>query len=349
VSVTTTRPARWRLPTRLHPTLSGLASVPITLFGLILVTFLIGRAMPIDPVIAIVGDHAPPDVIARVRTQLALDRPLYVQFGIYLRNLAHGDLGTSVMTTRPVIDDIGRFFPATLELATSAIILAIAVGVPLGVFAAAKQGSRFDHAVRVISLAGQSVPVFVLGLVCLLVFYVKLGIAPGTGQLDVAYEGMVPRVTGMLVIDAAIANDWDSFWDALAHLAQPALVLAYFSMGYITRMTRAFMIEALSGEYIITARAKGLSASRILWRHAFGNMAVRLVTVLALAYASLLEGAVITETVFSWPGIGLYLTVSLLNADMNAVLGATLVIGAVYVVLNLLSDMAYRLLDPRVR
>jgi len=328
---------------------SAIASVPVTLFGLLLVTFLIGRVMPIDPVIAIVGDHAPPDVIARVRTELGLDRPLYVQFGIYLSNLAHGDLGTSVMTTRPVTADIARFFPATLELATAAIIIAILVGVPLGVFAAARQGSRFDHVVRVISLAGQSVPVFVLGLICLLVFYVKLGIAPGTGQNDVGFEGMVPRVTGMLVIDAALANDWDSFWDALAHLAQPALVLAYFSMGYITRMTRAFMIEALSGEYIITARAKGLSPARILWKHAFGNMAVRLVTVLALAYASLLEGAVITETVFSWPGIGLYLTVSLLNADMNAVLGATLVIGMVYVVLNLLSDMAYRLLDPRVQ
>jgi peptide/nickel transport system permease protein len=345
----TTQTTRWRFPTRVHPALSAIASVPVTLFGLLLVTFLIGRVMPIDPVIAIVGDHAPPDVIARVQTELGLDRPLYVQFGIYLRNLAHGDLGTSVMTTHPVTEDIARFFPATLELATAAIIVAIFVGVPLGVFAAARQGSRFDHVVRVISLAGQSVPVFVLGLICLLVFYVKLGIAPGTGQNDVGFEGMVPRVTGMLVIDAALANDWDSFWDALAHLAQPALVLAYFSMGYITRMTRAFMIEALSGEFIITARAKGLSPSRILWKHAFGNMAVRLVTVLALAYASLLEGAVITETVFSWPGIGLYLTVSLLNADMNAVLGATLVIGMVYVVLNLLSDMAYRLLDPRVR
>ena len=334
---------------RLNPAVSAIASVPVTLFGLLLVTFLIGRVMPIDPVIAIVGDHAPPDVIARVRTELGLDRPLYVQFGIYLSNLAHGDLGTSVMTSRPVTADIARFFPATLELATAAIIIAILIGVPLGVFAAARQGSRFDHVVRVISLAGQSVPVFVLGLICLLVFYVKLGVAPGTGQNDVGFEGMVPRVTGMLVIDAAIANDWDSFWDALAHLAQPALVLAYFSMGYITRMTRAFMIEALSGEFIITARAKGLSPSRILWKHAFGNMAVRLVTVLALAYASLLEGAVITETVFSWPGIGLYLTVSLLNADMNAVLGATLVIGMVYVVLNLLSDLAYRLLDPRVR
>ena len=335
--------------TKLRPALAGIASVPITLLGLVLVTFLIGRAMPIDPTIAIVGDHAPPDVIARVRVELGLDRPLYVQFGIYLTNLLHGDLGSSVMTSHPVTEDIAHFFPATLELATAAIIVAVIVGIPLGVFAAARQGSRFDHVVRVISLTGQSVPVFVLGLICLLVFYVKLGIAPGTGQLDVAYEGLVPRVTGMLVIDAAIAQDWESFWDALAHLAQPALVLAYFSMAYITRMTRAFMIESLAGEYIITARAKGLSAARVLWRHGFGNIAVRLVTVLALAYASLLEGAVITETVFSWPGIGLYLNVSLLNADMNAVLGATLVIGMVYLVLNLFADLAYRLLDPRVR
>jgi peptide/nickel transport system permease protein len=326
----------------------GFASIPLTLFGLTLVTFLIGRVMPIDPVIAIAGDHAPPDVIAAVREQLGLDKPLFVQFWIYLLNLLHGDLGRSVMTSRPVTADIAQFFPATLELATTAMIIAIVVGIPLGVVAAERQGSRFDHVVRVVSLAGQSVPVFVLGLVCLLVFYVKLGIAPGTGQLDVAYEGLVPRVTGMLVLDSAIAGDWDSLWDALAHLAQPALVLAYFSMAYITRMTRAFMIEALAGEYIITARAKGLSASRILWRHAFGNIAVRLVTVLALAYAGLLEGAVITETVFSWPGLGLYLTVSLLNADMNAVLGATLVVGLVYLVLNLLADVLYQLLDPRV-
>lgn len=335
--------------TRLRQALASVASVPVTLFGLVLVTFLIGRAMPIDPVIAIAGDHAPPEVIERVRIELALDKPLPVQFWIYLRNLVHGDLGNSVMTSRPVTEDIAHFFPATLELATAAIIIAVLIGVPLGVIAAWRQGSRFDHVVRVVSLAGQSVPVFVLGLVCLLVFYAKLEIAPGTGQIDVAYEGMVPHVTGMLVLDAAIDGDWDEFWDALAHLIQPMMVLAYFSMAYITRMTRAFMIEALSGEYIVTARAKGLSASRILWRHAFGNIAVRLITVLALAYAGLLEGAVITETVFSWPGIGLYLTGSLLNADMNAVLGATIVIGLVYLILNLLADLAYRLLDPRVR
>jgi peptide/nickel transport system permease protein len=327
----------------------SVASVPVTLFGLILVTFLIGRVMPIDPIIAIVGDHAPPDVVARVREQLGLDRPLVVQFWIYLRNLAHGDLGSSVMTTHPVTQDIAHFFPATLELATAAIIVAILIGVPLGVVAAARQGSRFDHVVRVICMAGQSVPVFVLGLLCLLIFYAKLGIAPGTGQVDVAYDGMVDSTTGMLVIDAALEGQWDVFWDALAHLAQPALLLAYFSLAYITRMTRAFMLDALAGEFIITARAKGLSGARILWRHAFGNISVRLVTVLFLAYANLLEGAVVTETVFSWPGLGNYLTVSLLNADMNAVLGATLVVGLVYLGLNLMADLAYRLLDPRVQ
>jgi peptide/nickel transport system permease protein len=329
--------------------LGGLGGILATLFGLVLVTFLIGRAMPIDPVIAIVGDHASPETIAAVRVQLGLDRPLYVQFAIYLRNLLSGDLGNSVMTSQPVTTDIARYFPATLELATVAIVIAIVLGVPLGVMAAARQGSRFDHAVRVLSLAGQSIPIFVLGLLALLIFYVKLGIAPGTGQIDVAYEGMVPSVTGMLVIDAALDGQWDAFQDALAHLAMPALILAYFSLSIIARMTRAFMLDALAGEYIVTARAKGLSGARILWRHAFGNIAVPLITVIALAYAGLLEGAVLTETVFSWPGIGLYLTVSLLNADMNAVLGATLVIGCVYVGLNLLADLAYRLLDPRVQ
>ena len=338
-----------RSPARFRASLTGLSSVAITLFGLVLVTFLIGRAMPIDPILAIVGDHAPPDVVAKVRADLALDRPLAVQFWIYLVHLAHGDLGRSVMTQNLVTADIAHFFPATLELATTAIIIAIVIGVPLGVVAAARQGTRFDHVVRVISLAGQSVPIFVLGLLCLLVFYVKLGVAPGTGQQDVLYEGMVPDVTGMRVLDAALDGDWDAFWDAFAHLIQPALVLAYFSLSIITRMTRAFMLDALAGEYIVAARAKGLSPARILWRHAFGNIMVPLVTVIALAYAGLLEGAVLTETVFSWPGLGLYLTGSLLNADMNAVLGATLVVGMVYVGLNLLADLAYRLLDPRVR
>ncbi|PWJ73015.1 peptide/nickel transport system permease protein [Pseudaminobacter salicylatoxidans] len=328
--------------------LSRLTGVAMTLFGLILVTFLIGRAMPIDPVMAIVGDRAPPDVVARIRLELGLDRSLVEQFWIYLQHLLQGDLGKSVMTGQPVTRDILQFFPATLELATSAMLIAVVIGVPLGVLAAARQGSLFDNIVRVISLIGQSLPVFVLALICLLVFYVKLDFAPGTGQQDVIFQGMVPTITGMVVVDAALDGQWDAFWDALAHLAMPALLLAYFSLSVIARMTRTFMLDALSGEYIITARAKGLSGPRVLWRHAFGNIAGRLMTVLALTYAGLLEGAVLTETVFSWPGLGLYLTRSLLNADMNAVLGATLVIGAIYVGLNLLADSLQRRLDPRV-
>jgi peptide/nickel transport system permease protein len=326
-------------------TLSGLA---FTLFGLILVTFLIGRVMPIDPIIAIVGDHAPEDVVARVRLELGLDRPLLEQFGIYLKLLAHGDLGRSVMTSNTVVEDIARYFPATIELATVAIVIATLLGVPLGVLAAVRQGTRLDQAIRVFCLAGHSIPIFLLALLSLLVFYATLGWVPGTGRADVAYEGMAPVVTGFRLIDTLLAHDLDSFQDAAWHLVQPAGVLAYFSMAYIARMTRAFMLDALGGEYIITARAKGLSALRVIWRHAFGNIAVRLVTVLALTYAGLLEGAVVTETVFSWPGLGQYLTVSLLNADMNAVLGATLVVGLIYMALNLLADMAYRIMDPRV-
>jgi peptide/nickel transport system permease protein len=329
--------------------LAGTASsLLVTLFGLVLVTFLIGRVMPIDPVIAILGDHAPEDVVARVRVELGLDKPLYIQFGIYVWHLLHGDLGHSVMTSNTVVQDIQRYFPATIELATYAIIIATLIGVPLGVLAAVRAGSKTDIGIRILCLAGHSIPIFLLALMSLLVFYAKLGWAPGTGRADVGFEGMDPVVTGFLTIDTALAQDWDAFHDALAHLAQPAGVLAYFSMAYIARMTRAFMLDALAGEYVITARAKGLSSLRVIWRHAFGNIAVRLITVLALTYAGLLEGAVVTETVFSWPGLGQYLTVSLLNADMNAVLGATLVVGLIYMALNLLADALYKLLDPRV-
>ena len=329
--------------------LAALASIPITLFGLVLITFLIGRVVPIDPVLAIVGDRAPQDVVERTRHEMGLDRPLPEQFLRYTEQLAVGNLGRSVMTTNPVTTDIARFFPATLELATVALLVATLVGVPLGVWAATRQGSAVDQVIRVVCLSGHSIPVFVLALVSLLVFYATLGWAPGPGRQDVLYQDMVPPTTGILLIDAALAGDWDSLRDAARHLVLPALVLGAFNMAYIARMTRAFMLDALGGEYITTARAKGLSVARVVWRHAFGNILVRLVTVVALSYAGLLEGAVLTETVFSWPGLGQYLTGSLLNADMNAVLGATLVVGAVYVGLNLLADLSYRLFDPRTR
>jgi peptide/nickel transport system permease protein len=335
--------------TRFRALAATAASVPITLFGLVLITFLIGRVVPIDPVLAVVGDRAPQDVVEQTRREMGLDRPLPEQFVRYTGQLLNGDLGRSVMTSNRVVTDIARFFPATLELATVALEIAIAVGVPLGVFAAVRQGSWVDQAIRVVCLSGHSIPVFVLALVCLLVFYATLGWAPGPGRQDVIFQDMVPQVTGVLLIDAALAGDWDALRDAASHLALPALVLAAYNMAYIARMTRAFMLDSLRGEYIVTARAKGLPARTVIWRHGFGNILVRLLTVIALTYAGLLEGAVLTETIFSWPGLGQYLTGSLLNADMNAVLGATLVVGLTYLLLNLFADLMYRVLDPRVR
>ncbi|CAN7497837.1 MULTISPECIES: ABC transporter permease [unclassified Neorhizobium] len=326
-----------------------LSSVILTLFGLTVLTFLIGRVMPVDPVIAAVGDNAPEDVILRVRAEMGLDQPIPVQFLHYLSQLLHGDFGMSVLTKNPVATDIARFFPATFELATAALLLATLVGIPLGVWAAVRQGSFTDQAIRVLCLAGHSVPVFMLSMISLLIFYSALGIAPGPGRQDIIYDGMIPTVTGLMSVDTLLAGDLDAFRDALAHMAQPVIILAYFSMAYIARMTRAFMIDALKGEYVITARAKGLSGLKVVWSHAFPTVAVQLITVLALTYAGLLEGAVVTETVFSWPGIGQYLTTSLMNADMNPVIGSTLLVGLIYVGLNLLADILYRLLDPRVQ
>jgi peptide/nickel transport system permease protein len=328
---------------------SLLGSVFLTLLGLTVITFMIGRVMPVDPVIAAVGDNAPEAVIARARIEMGLDQPVVIQFLHYLAQIVQGDLGKSILTRNPVATDIARYFPATLELATAALILAAVIGIPLGVWAAVRQGSYVDQTIRVICLAGHSVPVFVLAMISLLVFYAVLGIAPGPGRQDIIFQDMVPHVTGILTIDSIIAGDWDALYDALIHMIQPVCILAYFSMAYITRMTRAFMLDALKGEFVITARAKGLSAAAVVWKHAFPTVAVQLVTVLALTYAGLLEGAVVTETVFSWPGLGQYLTISLMNADMNPVVGATLLIGLIYVVLNLLADILYKLLDPRVR
>jgi peptide/nickel transport system permease protein len=325
------------------------ASVALTVLGLLLVTFLIGRVVPIDPVLAVLGDRALPEAYERVRIEMGLDQPLWRQFLAYVGDVLRGDLGQSVLTSRPVLEDVLRVFPATLELATAAVILGVALGIPAGVQAAVHQGRWPDHAIRILGLVGHSVPVFWLGLVALLVFYARLDLAPGPGRLDVFYEGLVEPVTGIVTVDALLAGETEIFWNALHHLMLPAGILGYYSVAYIARMTRSFMLDQLRQEYVTTARVKGLSEARVVWRHALGNIAVPLITVVALSYATLLEGSVLTETVFAWPGLGLYITNSLLSADMNAVLGGTLVVGGVFIGLNLLSDLLYRLLDPRAR
>jgi len=326
-----------------------LVVILLTYLGLLAVTFFIGRVIPIDPVLAIVGDRAPEHVIARVREELGLNKPLWEQFYIYVSKVLHGDFGRSVLTSNPVMQDIRRTFPATFELATLGIIIGAGIGVPLGVWAAVRRGGIVDQVVRIMGLVGYSLPIFWLGLMALVVFYARLGWVSGPGRIDVVYEYTLTPVTGLLLLDSARAGEWQAFGNVLSHLILPASLLGYFSLAYISRMTRSFMLNELGQEYIVAARAKGLSETRIIWRHALRNAMVPLVTVIALSYAGLLEGSVLTETVFAWPGLGLYLTNSLQNADMNAVLGATIIVGSIFVGLNLLSDLLYQMLDPRTR
>ncbi len=321
----------------------------LTYLGLLAVTFFIGRVIPIDPVLAVVGDRAPEHVVQRVREEMGLNKPLWEQFYIYVSKVLRGDFGTSVLTSNPVMQDIRRAFPATIELATLGTLIGAGLGVPLGVLAAVRRGGLADQVVRVMGLIGYSVPIFWLGLMALLVFYARLGWVSGPGRIDVVYEFTLTPVTGFMLIDTAMAGEWEAFGNAFSHLILPASLLGYFSLAYISRMTRSFMLNELGQEYIVAARAKGISETRIIWRHALRNAMVPLVTVIALSYAGLLEGSVLTETVFAWPGLGLYITNSLQNADMNAVLGGTIVVGSIFIGLNLLSDILYRVLDPRTR
>jgi peptide/nickel transport system permease protein len=312
-------------------------------------TFTIGRIMPVDPVLAIIGNDANQSAYDRVYQQLGLDQPLYVQFFRYISDIAHGDLGTAILTGRPVIEDIARVFPATVELGTIAIVFASLVGVPLGVYAAVNRDKLSDHVIRFLTLIGYSTPVFWLGLMGLLLFYARLGWSGGTGRVAVYYTGLVEPVTGALLIDSLLVGEWDVFWSALHNIWLPALILGATTMAYISRMTRSFMLEQLGQEYVITARVKGLSAHQVIWRHAFRNIRVQLVTIVALAYGGLLEGAVLIETVYSWPGFGGYLTSNLMIGDMNAVMACVLLVGLIFIGLNLISDLLYKVFDPRTR
>ena len=350
----TSQPSRAaRLPAFLRQVVGIILTLGITLLGLLLVTFVISRVVPIDPVLAVVGERATTAQYDAVRLALGLDEPLWKQFGIYVWDALHGDLGTSIKSRQPVAQEIARYFPATLELATLATIIGVIVGVPAGVLAATKPGTWIDQIVRIVGLMGYSMPVFWLGLIGLLLFYGILGWVGGPGRLDSGYEMMLEfeltQYTGMILLDTALNGRWDMFANAISHIILPASLLGYTSMAYISRMTRSFMMNELGQEYITTARVKGMPEYRVIWVHALKNVMVPLITVIALSYAYLLEGSVLTETIFAWPGLGRYITDSLFSADMPAVLGGTVVVGAVFVTLNMLSDILYRLVDPRAR
>lgn len=330
--------------THLTRLLQGLFTLLLTLFGLLLVTFSLSALSPVDRVLQIVGDHASQSTYDQVRHQLGLDQPLPVQFWHYLVNLAHGDLGIASATGQPVLHDLLAVFPATLALIVGAVL-----GIVAGVLCARYAGSPWDLAVRTFTLLGNSVPIFWLGLLMLALFYARLQWAPGPGRLDDIYQYTVEPRSGFALIDTWLSGDTAAFKNAIGHLALPVLVLAYYSLASITRLTRSACLSEMNKEYILLARAKGAGEMTILLRHVLPNIRGTLLTVTALAWTSMLEGAVLTETVFSWPGIGRYLTTALFAGDTTAIMGGTLLIGVSFVLINNLTDLLVRLTDPRVR
>lgn len=325
-----------------------IALMVLVVFGVTLITFVLTHVVPVNPVLAMVGDHAPQDVVEAAYRHFGFDKPLPVQYYLYVRGLLRGDLGTSIASRRPVATDLAQYLPATVELSLAAILVAVGIGVPAGVVAAVYRDRWPDQLARVFSLAGVSLPVFFTALVFFAIFYVRLGWMPGPGQLD-TYVAPPPRLTGMVVLDALVSNDWPAFWNGLHHLVMPAVVLGWSSAGLITRMTRSSLLEVLGADYVRTARAKGVAERRVVLGHALRNALIPTVTVIGLAFGSLLQGAVLTETIFAWPGIGRYATRSVVTIDVPAVMGVTLVAAVLYSVVNLAVDLAYAYLDPRIR
>jgi peptide/nickel transport system permease protein len=320
------------------------------LIGITLVAFVIGHAVPGDPIAANLGQRAMsnPTIVEAFKAEWGLDQPVPTQYITYVRNLLSGNLGRSISSRRQILDDLKLYLPATIELATTATLFGVSIGLVLGVLSAVLRNSPFDFIARFISLIGISAPVFWLALIALLVFYVRLRWLPGSNRLDATITPP-PMVTGFMTIDTILAGDWPAFVNALRHLVLPSLVLGSYSMGLITRITRASMLEALSQDYIRTARSKGLRERAVVVRHALTNALIPVITVVGLSYGTLLSGAVLTETIFSWPGIGRYAYQASTKLDFPAIMGVSLLIALIFTLINLVVDVLYHVVDPRLR
>lgn len=347
-SLSSDRPSAYALRQALQVVAQGTVTLLLTLGGLLVITFALSTLSPVDRVLQIVGEHASESTYHQVKHQLGLDQPVAVQFWHYLLRLAHVDLGIASGTGQPVLHDLLQVFPATVELASLALLVGAPLGILLGLLCAKYAGSRWDSAVRFITLLGNSVPIFWLGLLMLLLFYAHLQWTAGPGRLDDIYQYSIEAKTGFVLIDTWRSGDAGAFRDALAHLVLPVALLTYYSLASITRLTRSSCLREMDKEYITLARAKGAGEWRIVLRHVLPNISGTLLTVVALAYTGMLEGAVLTETVFSWPGIGRYLTSALFAGDTTAIMGGTLLIGLCFVLINSLTDLWVRLLDPRI-
>src|SRR5215475_8234462 len=325
-----------------------LIAVP-SLVGVVIVTFLLTRALPGDPAAYFAGPAASKEAIEEIRSKLGLEQPLLLQFVRYVRDLAHGDLGISLTTGQPVVTEIRTRLPASAELTVLGLILAVSIAVPLGILAATHPNSIIDHACRLVATAGVSLPVFFPGLVLVYVFYYLLGWSPAPlGRLDVFYAEP-PKVTGFFLIDSAIARDGQAFLASLKQLVLPAITMGIFSLAPIARMTRASMLAVLASDFVRTARASGLTPFTVTVVYAFGNAMLPVVTTLGMVFSFLVGANVLVEKVFTWPGIGSYAVEALIASDFAPVQGFVLTMAVMYVALNLLIDILYGLIDPRVR
>lgn len=325
-----------------------LAMLLFVVFGVTLMTFLLSHIIPGDPARMLVGQRANEETLQQVRHQLGLDQPVWVQYFTYLKGLLAGDLGTSIRTQQPVVHDLLAFFPATIELALLAFLFAILLGIPLGVLAAVKKDTGWDHGARVFSIAGVSTPVFWSGLVMILVFYGYLGWFPSTGRLDLTVAPPA-KITGLYLLDSLLTGNMAAFKNSLWHILIPAITLSYAQLAIITRQVRASMLEVLGQEYIRTALANGISGAFLLFRYALRNALIPTITVVGLSFGALLGGAVVTETIFGWPGMGKYVVDSISYLDFPAIMGFTLLISIGYVLINLLVDLTYYILDPQIK
>ena len=326
-----------------------LFAIPL-IFGITVVSFLIANAIPADPINANLPQNAlnDPELVAAFRERWGLDKSPVEQYFIYLGNLLQGDLGVSIKTKNPIVDDIKQFLPATMELATFSIVVGLIMGITFGVISAVWRNSLVDYSVRVFALIGVSFPVFLLALIALTVFHAKLGWTAGPGRLGFLVKDP-PFVTGWLTIDSLLAGQWDVFRDALSHLVLPSIVLGSFVAGIIARITRSSLLEQLNADYVRTARSKGLNERVVIRKHALANALIPVVTIIGLLYGSLLAGAVLTESIFAWPGLGRYVYRASTSQDFPAIMGVSMLIAMIYVVVNFLVDILYYFLDPRIR
>lgn len=315
--------------------------------GVCVITFIISHLIPGDPARLLAGDRASDEIVRHIRQQLGLDLPLWQQFARYVDALLHGDLGTSIRTGRPVLEDLKTFFPATLELAFCALLIALLVGIPLGVLSAVYRNRWTDHLVRLMALTGISTPAFWLGLGVIVLFYGKLDWLPGSGRLDDWFDPPT-RVSGFYLMDSLLEGNIEVFFNALQHLILPAATLAFVHLGIVARQIRSAMLEQLNEDYIRTALASGLPKFTIVVRYALPNALIPSITVLGLALGDLLYGAVLTETVFAWPGMGAYVVSSIQALDFPAVMGFAIVVSFAYVLVNLVVDLLYLWIDPRM-